>query len=173
MIEKIKALCVKHREILVYLIVGGLTTLVSWAAKFLWNAIFYANTVSPTVAQNTVLSIVENVSGIAFAYPTNRRWVFQSRNPHILSEMGTFGDLLWVGLKGNQGLSAVVRDVRGALDAAGIDYDKKKFVPHITIIRKMNGNWKSVPAPKGEMMVKKISLMKSEVKDGKRVYTEI
>ena len=90
MIEKIKALCVKHREILVYLIVGGLTTLVSWAAKFLWNAIFYANTVSPTVAQNTVLSIVENVSGIAFAYPTNRRWVFQSRNPHILSEMGTF-----------------------------------------------------------------------------------
>ena len=90
-----------------------------------------------------------------------------------LSEMGTFGDLLWVGLKGNQGLSAVVRDVRGALDAAGIDYDKKKFVPHITIIRKMNGNWKSVPAPKGEMMVKKIALMKSEVKDGKRVYTEI
>lgn len=90
-----------------------------------------------------------------------------------LSEMGTFGDLLWVGLKGNQGLSAAVKDVRGALDAAGIDYDKKKFVPHITIIRKMNGSWKSVPAPKGEMMVKKISLMKSEVKDGKRVYTEI
>ena len=30
MIEKIKALCVKHREILVYLIVGGLTTVVSW-----------------------------------------------------------------------------------------------------------------------------------------------
>lgn len=90
-----------------------------------------------------------------------------------LSEMGTFGDLLWVGLKGNQGLSGVVRDVREALDAAGISYDKKKFVPHITIIRKMNGSWKSVPAPKGEMMVKKISLMKSEVKDGKRVYTEI
>ena len=90
-----------------------------------------------------------------------------------LSEMGTFGDLLWVGLKGNLGLSAAVKDVRGALDAAGIDYDKKKFVPHITIIRKMNGSWKSVPTPKGEMMVKKISLMKSEVKDGKRVYTEI
>ncbi len=90
-----------------------------------------------------------------------------------LSEMGTFGDLLWVGLKGNQGLSAAVREVRGALDAAGIAYDKKKFAAHITIIRKMSGSWKSVPAPKGEMMVKKISLMKSEVKDGKRVYTEI
>ena len=44
MIGKIKALCVKYREILVYLIVGGLTTVVAWAAKFLWNFVFYAGT---------------------------------------------------------------------------------------------------------------------------------
>ena len=90
-----------------------------------------------------------------------------------LDGMGTFGDILWVGLKGNQGLSAAVKSVRDALDAAGIGYDRKKFVPHITIVRKMSGSWKQVPAPKGDMMVKKISLMKSELKDGKRVYTEI
>ena len=89
------------------------------------------------------------------------------------SDMDTFGDLLWVGLKGNQGLSAAVREVRAALDAAGIAYDRKKFVPHITMIRKMTGSWKQVPAPKGDMTVKSVSLMKSEVKDGKRVYTEI
>ena len=90
-----------------------------------------------------------------------------------LSEMGTFGDLLWAGIKGNQGLSAAVKDVRAALDASGIGFDQKKFNPHITLIRKMSGNWKMVPAPKGDMMVKKISLMKSEVKDGRRVYTEV
>ena len=90
MIEKIKALCVKHREILVYLIVGGLTTVVSWAAKFLWNFLFYAGTSSPTVLQNTILSVVENAAGIAFAYPTNRKWVFQSKNPNILAEAGSF-----------------------------------------------------------------------------------
>lgn len=90
MIEKIKALWKKHREILVYLIVGGLTTLVSWAAKFLWNFLFYAGTSEPTVVQNTILSVVENVSGIAFAYPTNRKWVFQSKNPNILAEAGSF-----------------------------------------------------------------------------------
>ena len=90
-----------------------------------------------------------------------------------LSEMGTFGDLLWVGMKGNQGLSAVVKSVRDALDAAGVSYDSKKFVPHITIIRKMSGNWKQTPAPGGDMMVKKISLMKSERKNEKQVYTEI
>ena len=90
MIEKIKALCVKYREILVYLIVGGMTTVVSWGCKFLWGAIFYAGVSLPTVGQNTVLSVVENVSGIAFAYPTNRKWVFRSKNPHILAELTGF-----------------------------------------------------------------------------------
>lgn len=88
--DKIKEFCIKHREILVYLIVGGLTTVVAWGCKFLWNFLFYAGTKLPTVGQNTVLSVVENVSGIAFAYPTNRKWVFQSKNPNILAEMGGF-----------------------------------------------------------------------------------
>ena len=90
-----------------------------------------------------------------------------------LSDMGTFGDLLWVGMKGNQGLSAAAKTVRDALDAAGVPYDRKKFTPHITIIRKVSGNWKQVPPPKGEMMVKKISLMKTTFKDGKPVYSEV
>lgn len=80
----------KHRELLVYLVVGGLTTLVSWAAKFLWNFAFYSGTAAPTAGQNTVLSVVENAAGIAFAYPTNRAWVFRSKNPNILAEAGSF-----------------------------------------------------------------------------------
>ena len=90
MIEKIKALCVKYREILVYIIVGGLTTVVSWAAKFLFNYLVFAATAHPTGVQNTVLSVVENAAGIAFAYPTNRKWVFRSKNPNILAEAGSF-----------------------------------------------------------------------------------
>jgi len=89
------------------------------------------------------------------------------------SDAGTFGDLLWAGVKGNQGLSSAAKAVREALDAAGIPYDRKKFTPHVTLVRRMTGNWKKVPAPKGEMMVKKISLMRSSMKDGKPVYTEI
>ena len=90
MIEKIKALCIKYREILVYLIVGGMTTVVSWAAKFLWNILFYAGTAYPTSAQNFILSVVEWVAGVAFAYPTNRKWVFRSQNPEILKEASGF-----------------------------------------------------------------------------------
>ncbi len=90
MIEKIKALCVKHREILVYLIVGGLTTLVSWGCKFLWGAVFYPGVTHTTVGQTTVLNVVENLSGILFAYYPNRRWVFRSTNPKILQEFAGF-----------------------------------------------------------------------------------
>ena len=101
MIDKIKALCVKHREILVYLIVGGMTTLVSWGCKFLWGAIFYPGVAHPSVGQTTVLNVVENLSGILFAYYPNRRWVFQSKNPRILEEFGGF----FVSRLGTWGLS--------------------------------------------------------------------
>ena len=90
-----------------------------------------------------------------------------------LSEMGTFGDLLWVSVRGSQGLANAAGNVRDALAAAGIDYDRKKFMPHITMVRRMTGNWRQAAAPKGEMMVKKISLMKTTFKDGNPVYKEI
>ena len=87
--------------------------------------------------------------------------------------MGTFGDLLWVGVKGNQGLSAAAKAVREALDQAGIGYDRKKFSPHVTIVRRAAGNWKQVPAPKGDMTVTHLSLMKTTFQDGKPVYSEV
>ena len=95
MIDKIKALFVKYREIIVYILVGGMTTVVSWGCKFLFGAIFYPGVTLPTVAQNTVLNIVENVSGILFAYFPNRKWVFQSKDPDIGREfLGFVGSRL-------------------------------------------------------------------------------
>ena len=90
MTEKIKALCVKYREFIVYILVGGLTTLVSWGSKFLWGAVFYPGVALPTIGQTTVLNVVENVSGILFAYFPNRKWVFHSRDPKIFPEFLSF-----------------------------------------------------------------------------------
>ena len=90
-----------------------------------------------------------------------------------LSGMGNFDDVLYIGVKGNQGISKAANSVREALDAAGISYDRQSFIPHITIIRNTAGNGKKAKAPKGEMLVKHISLMRSEQKDGKTVYKEI
>ncbi len=77
-------------EIVIYLIVGVMTTVVSWAAKFAFNFIFYAGTAHPTSMQNFILSAVNWTAGVAFAYPTNRAWVFQSRDPRILPECVKF-----------------------------------------------------------------------------------
>ena len=88
--EKIKELCIKHREILVYLIVGVMTTVFAWAVRFLWNIVFYAGTAHPLPVQTTILTIVEFIAGVSFAYPTNRKWVFRSTNPNILKEAAGF-----------------------------------------------------------------------------------
>ena len=66
MIEKIKALWIKYEEIIAYLIVGGLTTVVSWAAKFLANFLLFDNTMYPTPFQNIVLSIINWTAGVIF-----------------------------------------------------------------------------------------------------------
>ena len=88
--DKIKELCVKHREILVYLIVGVMTTVFAWAIRFLCNVVFYAGTAHPLPVQTTILTIVEFIAGVSFAYPTNRKWVFRSTNPNILKEAAGF-----------------------------------------------------------------------------------
>lgn len=82
MIEKIKALLIKYREILVYLVVGVLTTIVSWLAC--WVAKFFLD--SDNTLQNNIIQTIGWVAGVSFAYPTNRRWVFRSTNPHIFRE---------------------------------------------------------------------------------------
>ena len=88
--EKIKELCIKHREIIVYLIVGVMTTVFAWAIRFLWNIVFYDGTAHPLPVQTTILTIVEFIAGVSFAYPTNRKWVFRSTNPNILKEAAGF-----------------------------------------------------------------------------------
>ena len=89
MIEKIKELCKKYEEIIAYLIVGVLTTIVSWAAKFLANAIFFGNTMYPTPMENFILSSINWTAGVIFAYFTNRKYVFKSHEP-MLQEIPKF-----------------------------------------------------------------------------------
>lgn len=91
-----------------------------------------------------------------------------------LDKPGNFGDLLWAGISGGQALSKVSAELRSNLEATGIDYDKKPFKPHVTLIRKAtNFKLQNINIPPTQMEVKEISLMKSENKGGKMVYTRI
>lgn len=81
MTKKIKELYARYEEIIVYLIVGVMTTIVAWAAKFLANAVLFDNTMYPTSAENLILSTINWTAGVIFAYFANRRFVFKSREP--------------------------------------------------------------------------------------------
>ncbi len=87
---------------------------------------------------------------------------------------GFFGDSFWIGIKTNQKLKKYAADLKKALTQAGLPCDMSKFEPHVTLIRKHKGPRPALTkVPSEDMMVKKISLMRSDFKDGKRVYKEI
>ena len=90
MIEKIKELWKKYEEIIIYLIVGGVTTVIAWAAMFLVNYLAFDNPLYPTKMQNLVLSTVNWTAGVAAAYPMNRVFVFKSKESNIFKECTKF-----------------------------------------------------------------------------------
>ena len=81
MIEKIKALCIKYEEMIAYLIVGVLNTIVSWAAWFLCA---YTILDAQIVLHNFLLSLISWVVGVIFGYFMNRKYVFKSKVMMIL-----------------------------------------------------------------------------------------
>ena len=76
----------KHREIIAYLIVGVLTTLVSWIVYALLRVILDME--NPVQVQIAVF--MRWFAGVLFAYFTNRKYVFQSRDPKMLLEFLKF-----------------------------------------------------------------------------------
>ena len=73
----------KHREVIVYLAVGGLTTVVCWGTCLIMG--IFLNPVNPV--HNFVINTVSWGAGVSFSYPASRKWVFKSQNPHIVSEL--------------------------------------------------------------------------------------
>lgn len=84
---KVHALYLKYREILVYLIVGVLNTIVSLGAFWIFAKLFLDATV---VWQNIVLNTISWFVGVVFGYVMNRIYVFRSHNPNIMGEFLKF-----------------------------------------------------------------------------------
>lgn len=84
--EKLKEYYRKYRELIVYIIVGVLTTIVSWAVYAVCTIIM--DITNPLLMQIAVL--LRWVAGVIFAYFTNRAYVFHSKNPNMLKEALSF-----------------------------------------------------------------------------------
>ena len=94
-----------------------------------------------------------------------------------LDRLGHFGDLYWAGIADNSQLSAFVKRLRRALSNRNIPFDRKRFSPHITLVRKAEYYGETplppVHAPEGEMEVNGVLLMRSDRGKHGMIYTEV
>ena len=85
--SKIIDLFNKYKEVVMYLIFGVLTTIVSLVS-------YYLLTITIFNPDNAILLQVANVLSwiisVLFAYITNRKFVFESKNNNILKEVSSF-----------------------------------------------------------------------------------
>ena len=94
-------------------------------------------------------------------------------------DVGSFGNLWWAGISECRELDLLVRRIRRALADADIPVDRKKFRPHITLIRKPEPEGAVIPGGAAEylgyseMTVDHISLMRSDRTKSGMKYTEL
>jgi hypothetical protein len=69
--------------------------------------------------------------------------------------------------------AAVVRRIRRVLAENNIPFDKKRFSPHITLIRKASGDMPGLAQEPVSMTVDTISLMRSDRGRNGMIYTEL
>jgi putative flippase GtrA len=68
----------KYKEILLYLIFGGLTTVVDWAVSFLLYYL-WGDAIREIVWLIHGANVIAWAAAVIFAYVTNRIWVFESK----------------------------------------------------------------------------------------------
>ena len=97
--------------------------------------------------------------------------------PLRIEGFGSFGDLYWCGIGANDSLLSYVKRLRRALAKNDIPFDRKKFSPHITLIRRAEFDkrrgFPGVTIPDMSMQVSGVSLMRSDRTKSGMVYTEV
>ena len=93
--------------------------------------------------------------------------------PITLEGVGRFGNLWWAGLRDSAPLTAVVRRIRRALADHDVPFDRKRFSPHVTLIRKAAGELPGVSFEPVTMTVESVSLMRSDRGRHGMIYTEV
>ena len=92
--------------------------------------------------------------------------------PLALEGFGAFGDLWWVGVRPSAELNRCASTLRRALSDAALPFDRKRFSPHITVLRRGVGK-PAVAVPDARMTVDHLSLMRADRGKHGMIYTEI
>lgn len=103
----LKRMFIKYKEIIMYLIFGVLTTVVSWGSYAIFEMAFKDAIVDVNVLV-AVANVLSWVAAVLFAYITNKLFVFESKSfkpTTLFKEIGLFvgsrlasGAVEWVGV---------------------------------------------------------------------------
>ena len=99
--------------------------------------------------------------------------------PLTLSHIGFFPEakVIWAGTEASDDLNRLAEKVRSNLSEAGIPFDPKPFVPHITLGRKpvvpAGFSLSEVKVPPAEMTVSEVFLYRSDRGENGMVYSVV
>jgi putative flippase GtrA len=77
----------KYKSIILYIIFGGLTTVVDWSISFLLYYL-WGDAIEATPILLHGANVIAWVAAVAFAYVTNRIWVFESKRHGLIPIAG-------------------------------------------------------------------------------------
>lgn len=153
MIKKIKELLIRYREVILYLIFGGLTTVVDWGVNFLLYY-FWADAIEQTPVLIHGANTVAWAAAVLFAFFTNRVWVFESNKKGfvpVLLELGGFAgarvatlllqELMFVIFFHALGINEFIVKIVAAVLVVILNY----FISKILIFRKKKDEPKEEP----------------------------
>ena len=106
MIQKIKLLFEKYREIIIYVIFGALTTAVDFGTYILLTRLFAVN--------EGVANVIAQIIAIVFAFFTNKLFVFNDRSMRLRDvclQFAKFTSMRLVTLVLNSGLFFILNEV--------------------------------------------------------------
>lgn len=87
-------------------------------------------------------------------------------------------DIYWVGIEKSEVMSELHQLLNSELSKSGFPVEQREFKPHLTIGRKVNCDYQQAKKQIEQLgsmtqLVSKFSLMLSERKNGKLIYTEL
>ena len=77
----------KYKSLILYVIFGGLTTVVDWSISFLLYYL-WGDAIDATPILLHGANVIAWAAAVAFAYVTNRIWVFESKRRGFLPILG-------------------------------------------------------------------------------------
>ncbi len=95
--------------------------------------------------------------------------------PMALRDIGSFsGQVVWAGVRESEPLLQLADCLRQELAGADIPFDRKPFLPHITLFRGADKNIvvPEILVPEASMAVGRISLFRSDRGQSGMIYTE-